>query len=108
LLLAIAGALSGYPEDRAHKAGDGGPAGAPRSSSPTPDAAENARLEAAALMHDSDYPAAMKVLEDAGLQAAADRVRRLGARRLLVAASEALGRARGSHEAPKPAALDPP
>ena len=88
-LLLIGAAVSGYPRLSPDEPASDVPARAPVR--PTPTAAD-ARLEAALLMDDGNYLAAVEVLESAGLHAAAARARRLGARKLLVAASEALGR----------------
>jgi hypothetical protein len=106
LLLLIVGALSGDPEtsdDRAAQSGEvaGTPTPTP---SPTPDPDEEARAEAAALVDDLRYIAAVDVLENAGLEGAADRVRRRGTQTLLRAARQALARSR--YEVAKANALD--
>jgi hypothetical protein len=105
LLLLIIGALSGDPEQESdNRAARQGDATATPTRSATPDPAQVARAEAAALAKDSDYVAAVDVLEDAGLTGAADRVRRRGTRALLVAARRALEK--GRYEVAKANAIE--
>lgn len=105
LLLLIVGALGGDPEessdDRASRGSE--PTSTP-TPFPTPDALDVARADAAALVDDGDYPAAIELLEDAGLTGTADRVRRRATRVLLRAARRALER--GRYEIAKAGALD--
>jgi hypothetical protein len=106
--LADRGALSGDPDTSKERAAQTGEDAATPTSTPTslptPDPAEEARAEAAALADDLRYMAAVDVSEDAGLERAAARFRRLGTRALLTAARRALDRDR--YEVAKASALD--
>jgi hypothetical protein len=97
LFLLIVGSLAGdpdeAPEDRAAETAEDAATPTP-TASPTPDPAEEARVNAGELVDDREYLAAVDVLEDAGLEDAADRVRRRGTRALLAAARQALRRGR--------------
>src|SRR5215213_7771377 len=80
LVLLVIGSISRDPEkeDRASQAEDAGTPTPTPTPTATPSPAEEARAEAAALLEDRDYLPAVNVLEEAGLEAAADRVRRRG------------------------------
>lgn len=104
LLLLIIGALSDPEQQADDRAGRSRDAVATPTSSPTPDAAGRARAEAAALVDERAYMAAVDALEDAGLKDAADRVRQRGTRALVAAARRALER--GRYEIAKANALD--
>lgn len=94
LVLFVVGALAGDPEepaDRAAKTGEtADPADPTPSASPTPDPADEARAEAARLFADGRYPAAVAVLEDAGLTDEAELTARRGAGALYKQARKAL------------------
>jgi hypothetical protein len=106
LLLLIVAALSGdtdQPEDRAAR-GDDPTATATPTPAATPDPIAEARDAAAPLVAGGNYAAAIRLLEGAGLDGDADRVRRRGTKALLAAARRALDRTR--YEAARATALD--
>jgi hypothetical protein len=88
-LLLLVSAVTGDPEqpasDRAAKG-----VGAAASPSSTPDPVAQARARATRLVRDGDYLAAVRTLEGAGLTGTASRVRRRGARALVLQARRAL------------------
>jgi hypothetical protein len=104
LFLVIVGALSGDPEQAADDRAAQHESTPTATPTPTPDVAEEARTEAAVLVDDGEYLAAVDVLEDAGLTGASGRVRRRGTRALLGAARRALQRSR--YEVAKANAFD--
>lgn len=105
LLLLIVGALSGDPEQAEDRAASGGPTSTVTPTpTVTPDPVEEARSAAAPLVAGGNYAAAVGVLEDAGLDGDADRVRRRGTKALLATARRALNRER--YEAARASALD--
>jgi hypothetical protein len=106
LLVLLVGALSGEPEQAEDRAArNGGPTSAVTPTpTATPDPVEEARRAAAPLVAGGNFVAAIRVLEDAGLDGDADRVRRRGTKALLATARRALNRSR--YEAARASALD--
>lgn len=93
LLLLLVGALAGDPEQQSQERAGDEPTATPtqtRTPSPTPDPAAQARAEAAQLIQSGRYQAAVVALEDAGLDGAADVVRRRGSRALYRRARRAM------------------
>jgi hypothetical protein len=95
--------LGSEPDEAADRAARGGAAAQTPTPTPTPDPAAVARAKAASQVKLGDYPEAIRVLEDAGLATAADRVRRRGVRTLLTSARKVLNK--GRYEVAKAAAL---
>jgi hypothetical protein len=94
LLLLIVGALAGDPEEEASDRAVRGAATPTATPSPTTDPEQEARAAVAQLLADGRFAAAAERLEAVGLERAADRVLRRGARALYRQARRAMNAGR--------------
>jgi hypothetical protein len=94
LLLVVVAALAGDPEEEASDRAAKGAATPTATATPTPDPEQEARTAAAQLVADGRFAAAAGRLEAVGLERAADRVLRRGARALYRQAHRAMNAGR--------------